>query len=260
MPVPKSKKTIAITRPIERSAEAVSIVEFLGGKPLVRPTLELKISHTDSLKDLCHKAADFHWFIFTSPAAVESIFKFCPEIKERINPHCKIAVIGPKTADKIVENGLKVDLLPLEYTAEGLLEKFKSHDLNGKKIGLPRTMAARKVLPDGLEANGADVFIAEAYESIIPHDKSLIHDLIDKILSLNLDAITFTSPLTVKNLFEVAGNEKSKEIIEILTSNKILTASIGPITGKTLEKYGITPIMPPKYTVRDMLQELFNYL
>lgn len=41
---------------------------------------------------------------------------------------------------------------------------------------------------------GADVILAESYESIIPLDTVRIEVLIGKILSSEIDAITFTSP------------------------------------------------------------------
>ena len=254
-----NEKVIAITRPIERSKEAISLVEAYGGVPLVVPTLELKIACTDSLMDLCKNASALDWLIFTSPAAVESIFKFCPQIKDNINSDCKIAVIGPKTRLILEEKGLTVDMMPTDYTAEGLLESFKSYDLWGKNIGIPRTLAARKVLPDGLEERGAQVFIAEAYESVIPKDKSSMRNLINKILSEEVAAITFTSPLTVENLFNVA-QDKKKQLIDTLSQKKVITAAIGPITGKTLAKYGIDPVTPDHYTVEHMMRELFAYL
>ena len=39
-------KKIAITRPIERSQEAIKIIEDCGGTVLVTPTLELRVTNT----------------------------------------------------------------------------------------------------------------------------------------------------------------------------------------------------------------------
>lgn len=252
-------KIIAITRPIERSEAAVSIVESVGAKALVTPTLELKISRTDSLMDLCDLAPKLDWLIFTSPASVESIFRFCSEIKEKLNPRCKIAVIGPKTQEILNSKGLDVDMVPSDYTAEGLLESFAEYDIRGKKIGLPRTMVARKVLPDGLQDMGAHVFLADAYQSVVPQDKTSMECLINKIINEEIHAVTFTSPLTVKNLLQVAGDRKDL-LIKILSDKKVLTAAIGPITGKTLEESGIEAIIPVKYTVKDMMDALFDVM
>lgn len=256
---PKNK-IIVITRPIERSQVAAEIVTEFGGVPLVIPTLELKLTCTPSLMELCQNLKNLDWLIFTSPASVESIFKFCPDLKTKLNPNCKIAVIGPKTRDSIEAHELKVEMMPPEYTAEGLLDSFSEYDLKGKKIGIPRTLAARKVLPDNLAKRGANVFVAEAYESVIPKDKHLIAELISKIINKKIDAITFTSPLTVINLFEAASNDQKSILINTLSQKEVVVAAIGPITGKKLQEFGINALIPPKYTVKEMMLTLFENL
>lgn len=248
---------IAITRPIERSKYAVDIVKEFGGVPLVVPTLELKLTCTESLMELCQNLNTLDWLIFTSPASVESIFKFCPDFKEKLTPECKIAVIGPKTGNSIESKGLLVEMMPEEYTAEGLLDSFKEYDIKEKNIGIPRTLSARRVLPDELISRGANVFVAEAYQSIIPEKTSLINDLIKKIINKEIAAITFTSPLTVENLFNIA-EERQKDLKNVLSQKDILVAAIGPITGNKLQEYGIDALIPEKYTVQDMMLKLFD--
>lgn len=60
-------KKIAITRPIERSQEAIKIIEDYGGTVLVAPTLELVITNTQPLKDLCKNAGKLDWLISPHP-------------------------------------------------------------------------------------------------------------------------------------------------------------------------------------------------
>lgn len=250
-------KTITITRPIERSQIAVKIVEDNGGIPLVVPTLELEAFFSQSLMDLCQRAYELDWIIFTSPASLESLFKFCEDFKEKQNPDCQVAVIGPRTERVLNEYGLEADIVPEEYTAEGLLEEFREIDINGKNIGVPRTFKARDVLPEGLKNMGATVFLAEAYKSTQPKDTSKVLELVDEIIQGKIDAITFTSPLTVTNLFEIAGDKKVK-LIESLKGDKTTVAAIGPITQKPLDELGIISITPNKYTVEEMLLTLMN--
>ena len=252
------KETIvAITRPFNRLDEAVSIVESYGATPFIAPTFELKLTNTESLKALIELADDLDWLIFTSPTSIESIFKFYPNFGELINENCQIATIGQKTAELANEYGLGTDLVPENYTAEGLLESFKDINITKSLIGLPRTLAARETLPEGLEKMGADVILAESYESIIPLDTVRIEVLIGKILSSEIDAITFTSPLTVINLFKIANDEQIPELVNKL-STSVLTVAIGPITNKTLKNFGIDAIYPDTYTVKDMMDLLFE--
>lgn len=250
-------KTIAITRPVERSSEAVEIVKREGGIPLVVPTLELQISSSESLEKLCEMSKKLDWLIFTSPTSIESLFRHCPQLSEQLSPECKIAVIGPRTGNYLEDHGLHPDLIPDDYTAEGLLESFEKINLQGKLVGIPRTKAARDVLPQGLEEKGAKIFIAEAYKSTIPQDKKKIYELIEKIMTNEVDAITFTSPLTVHNLFRLA-DKKQEHLTRSIKDNNIIIVAIGPVTGKALSEYGIKPITPQEYTVKAMLERLMD--
>lgn len=244
---------VAVTRPAERSAEAVKIIEDAGGVAVVAPTLELKPAATESLLEVCQRASEWDWIIFTSPAAIESLLEACSDFPQRLNEKCMVAVIGPRTGDVASEHGMRVDLLPEDYTAEGLLDALSEHELKGKRVAVPRTLSARKVLPEGLEEMGADVFVAEAYRSTLPSDRGPADELIDGIIRGEVDAVTFTSPLTVENLFRIAGDRRDK----LLESMKgIHIAAIGPITLSKLSEYGLDALTPGRYTVKDMITEL----
>ena len=147
--------------------------------------------------------------------------------------------------------------MPDDFTAEGLVAEFKKRQITGKTIGIPRTASARSTLPEGLEELGNTVILAEAYKSLFPMDEKKVRELISKIENHEIDAITFTSPLTVENFFEVADD---KEKLAKLLNDNLLTVSIGPITARVLEKYDIDHIYPDTYTVPDMMELLFEKL
>ena len=250
-----SKPVVAITRPKDRAKKACEIVEKLGGKPILAPTLDLKPINTQSLKDLVAKKDELDWIIFTSPTTIVSLKQFHPDFLKTLD--CKLAVIGNKTGKLAEKEGLTVDLMPDEFTAEGLIEEFKKQGITGKTIGIPRTASARPVLPEELEKLGNKVILAEAYKSLFPMDEKAVKNLIEKIENKEIDAITFTSPLTVENFFEIVDD---KEKIAMLLSENLLTVCIGPITAKVLDKYDIAHIYPDTYTVPDMMELLFKEL
>lgn len=254
-----SEKVVAITRPFDRINEAVKLVEANGATAFVAPTLELRLLNTPSLKKLMDNAGDLDWLIFTSATSIDSIFHFYPDFLDDLNSKCKIAVIGHKTAEVAIENQLPVDIVPDNYTAEGLLECFSVLDMSGLNVGIPRTFSARKVLPDTLEDMGANVMLAESYKSMLPEDTVRIELLISKILNGDVDAVTFTSPLTVKNLFEVATDDEKIKLASMMSTD-VLTVCIGPITYKILDKYNVKCVYPDTYTVKDMMDLLFEEL
>ena len=250
-----SKPVVAITRPKDRAQKACDIVEKLGGEAILAPTLDLKPVNTQSLKDLVARKDELDWIICTSPTTIQSLNQFHPDFLKSLD--CKLAVIGNKTGRLAEKQGLTVDLMPKDFTAEGLIEEFKKHEITGKTIGIPRTASARPVLPQELEKLGNRVILAEAYKSLFPMDEKAVQNLISKIENREIDAITFTSPLTVENFFEIV---EDKEKISKLLSDNLLTVCIGPITAKVLEKYDVAYIYPDTYTVPDMMELLFKTL
>lgn len=248
-----SKPVVAITRPRDRARKACEIVEKLGGKPILAPTLDLQPVNTPSLKELVERKDELDWIVFTSPTTIVSLNKFYPDFIKNLN--CKLAVIGNKTGRLAEKNGMTVDLMPEDFTAEGLLEEFEKKNITDNVIGIPRTASARPTLPEGLEKLGNKVILAEAYKSLFPMDENKVKELIAKIENREIDAITFTSPLTVENFFEVSNN---KERLARIIDENLLTACIGPITAHFLEKYDIAHIYPDTYTVPDMMELLFK--
>ena len=248
-----SRPIVAITRPKDRSRAACRIVEELGGQYVLAPTLDLKPVNTPSLKNLIANKDSLDWIVFTSPTTITSLNLFYPDFLK--NLECRVAVIGNKTGKLAKDNGVNVDLIPEDFTAEGLIEEFEKRNITNQTIGIPRTASARAILPEGLEKLNNKVILAEAYKSLFPMDEEKINDLIAKIENNEIDAITFTSPLTVTNFFKIANN---KEKLASLLSNNLLTVCIGPITGKILDQYNINYIYPDTYTVRDMMELLFK--
>jgi uroporphyrinogen-III synthase len=253
-------KIIGVTRPAERVKEAVRIIEEHGGKALVAPTLELQISNSQSLVDLCKMVGTLDWLIFTSPTAIISLFKHCKDLKERLNPNCQIAVIGPRTEKFLQKYGIESDLVPTNYTAEGLLDAFNSIEIRNTKIGIPRTISARDKLPDVLMAKGAQVHIAEAYSSELPVNTELVKNLITNIIEGKIDAVTFTSTLTVNNLFKMANDKEMDDMLEVLRNGKIIVGAIGPVTAQPLRNAGIPVLIPEEYTVKAMLEKLMDVI
>lgn len=247
------KPVVAITRPADRAKKACEIVEKLGGSAVLAPTLDLKPVNTDSLKDLVKNKDSLDWIVFTSPTTIDSFNLFYPDFFEGLN--CKVAVIGNKTGSLLEKQGVTPDLMPDDFTAEGLVEEFTKRDIRNQTIGIPRTASARDTLPKGLEELDNKVIIAEAYQSLFPMDDESVKKLISKIENSEINAITFTSPLTVHNFFKIS--ENNEKLAEFL-SDKLLTVAIGPITGNVLDEYGVEHIYPDTYTVPDMMELLFK--
>lgn len=247
------KPVVAITRPADRAKKACEIVENLGGSAVLAPTLDLKPVNTDSLKYLVENKDSLDWIVFTSPTTIDTFNLFYPDFFNDLN--CKVAVIGNKTGSLLKKQGIVPDLMPDDFTAEGLVSEFEKENIKNKIIGIPRTASARATLPEGLKTLENEVILAEAYKSLFPMDEESVKKLIAKIENFEIDAITFTSPLTAHNFFKIS--EDRKKLTKLLSDN-LLTVAIGPITGKVLDEYNVKHIYPDTYTVPDMMELLFK--
>jgi uroporphyrinogen III methyltransferase/synthase len=108
---------------------------------------------------------------------------------------------------------------------------------------LARAEQAREVLPAALAQAGIQVDVAPAYQARQP--AAIPEEARPFIDSGEIDLLTFASSSTVNNFAKLVGQEKFQEI-----ARRAVVAAIGPITGATLQEYGITPqIQPEDYTI-----------
>src|SRR5207237_5462197 len=69
----------------------------------------------------------------------------------------RVAAIGPATAEALAEHGVRADVVPGEYRAEGLVARLRGEIHRGDRVLLPRAAQTRDVLVQELRRAGADV-------------------------------------------------------------------------------------------------------
>ena len=147
----------------------------------------------------------------------------------------KIAAIGPATAGAIERMGLKVDLVPNEYKAEGLADALGEAGVKGKKFLLARARAARNALPEALKEMGGKVFIAPIYDTRVPEGNAeRLRELLEK---KTVDIAVFTSSSTVDFSMRALGAAGRGSFRD----GRVAALSIGPVTSASLRKWGIRP-------------------
>ncbi|TFG35153.1 MAG: uroporphyrinogen-III synthase, partial [Nitrospirales bacterium] len=154
--------------------------------------------------------------------------------------------------------GMKVDLVPAEFRAEGLVELFqkfqgsKGEGLKGLRFLLPRAEKAREIFPDRVRELGGEIDVPVAYRTIKPefHGKRLRRFLREGRISI----ATFTSAATFNNFREIMGKD-AEEFLRAL-----VIAVIGPVTAKAVEKAGLhVDIMPKEATIEAMVKEIIEW-
>jgi uroporphyrinogen III methyltransferase/synthase len=246
-------KRIVVTRSRSQASVLVKKIRELGGEALELPTIEItEEENLDQLHRAFAQIETYHWIIFTSVNAVEiffrELFQSATDIRSRAG--IKVGAIGPATAERLQQYGLRVDLMPAEYLAEGILDGLQNVIVPGQKVLLPRAKGARDVLPLELVKRGAEVEEINLYQAVVPTCTN--PGKLKAILEQPIDFITFTSSSTVTNFVEMAGSEKAKALAQ-----RVKVACIGPITADKAREKGLpVDIVASEYTIDGLLRSI----
>ena len=233
--LPLFGRRIAITRAREQASVLREELAALGAEVIEIPTIEIRPPDSwEPLDSAIRRLEEFHYLLVTSANGVRNFLaRLAASGRDVRALHgLIIGAIGPATAAEFARTGVKVDLLPTEYVAEGLLAALGDRDLRGKAFLIPRARAARDLVPRVLEERGARVEVVEAYQTVTPQ---ISPEELARLLTPPPDAITFTSSSTATNFAKLVGESR---LAETLRSAAIV--SIGPITSQTLRKLGLT--------------------
>jgi uroporphyrinogen III methyltransferase/synthase len=252
--LPLFGRRIVVTRSRKQASVLVGELRLLGADVLELPTIETVLPEDTGPLDAALRALeDYDYVMFTSANAVESVRKrlFALGLDSRSFRNARIAAIGEATAAALLDAGLRADIVPESYTAEGLLEALSPKGVSGKRVLLPRAKEAREVLPEGLRARGATVDVVEAYRTVRPAVEGTARRAFDALVKGEVDLLTFTSSSTVRNLMELVGPDKLKAVLQVPA------AAIGPVTAKTARELGFSVVAEPEtHTIRALVQAI----
>jgi uroporphyrinogen III methyltransferase/synthase len=261
---PLFSKRIVVTRTRDQASELVTLLENYGAECLEYPTISLEpVASYEILDQALVELETYHWLLFTSINAVEYFFKrlFALGKDVRYLKGPKIAAVGKVTAEALASRGIRADLLPKEFTGGGLAESLIKTDINDKRVLIPRALKAREILPEKLTEAGAEVTVAPVYQNVLPTSTSggqLKEELLAALREKSIDMVTFTSSSTVKNFVTLLGISTPSEIQKLMSG--IGVATIGPITAKTAEQYGLhVNVQPPEYTIPALVDSIVTY-
>lgn len=248
---PLHGRRILVTRAREQAETLAEKIRALGGDPVPFPTIDFApLADFHDLDAALARAGSFDWIIFTSANGVRHVFdrlktlgRKPQSIQRRDAPSPRLAAIGPATARSLEELGLHVDLVPTKYLGEQIAAELPVE--RGASALLLRADLASDVLARGLTARGVMVTDVDAYRTVMP-------EVPDVDLSA-IDAITFTSSSTVRNLLEMLGSRLGE-----LNSKTVFC--IGPVTADTARELGLhVSAVASEHTVEGLVSTLLKY-
>jgi uroporphyrinogen III methyltransferase/synthase len=179
------------------------------------------------------------WLVFTSRHAVEAVFSRRPWAalrSERGRP--RIAAVGERTAELVLEQGAPADLVPPVPGASALVKALldaEGGSLAGRRVFWPRSDIARRELADGLAAAGASVVEAVAYRTV-PASPADLESFRTDLHAGGIDAVCFLSPSAAEGLASAFGSDDLAPL-----RGHCLVASLGPTTSEALARLGAPP-------------------
>ena len=247
-------KTVVVTRARAQASALTAKLEAEGAHVIEVPAIKIvPPADTSAMDKAIADICSYKWLILTSANGVDYFFDHLHAAGKDTRALCctKVAAIGSATAKQLEKYGIVADLIPSEYKAEDLAEALAGEVGKGDKILLARAKVAREVLQNRLRELGAEVDVVVAYETVADCDNK--DELIAALESGEASVVTFTSSSTVTNLLEVLGDKK-----DLL--KKAALASIGPITGATLQKNGFNADIEAKeYTIDGLTTAILEY-
>ena len=250
-------KRILVTRAREQAAELSNLLAAYGGEPIECPTIQIVPAETWGELDQALDALDrYQWLVFTSLNGVGPFMaRLHAKGKDaRALAGLRLCCIGPRTAQEIEKYGLKADVVPSEYQAEGVIASLGAVGIKGQRILIPRAAVARETLPDQLRGVGAEVHVVPVYRTILPAMNR--GPLKEELSRGRIDVLTFTSSSTVRHFVQLF--EDRRELHRLTDGAQI--ACIGPITADTAREQGFrVSIMPETNTIPALAEAIARH-
>ncbi len=246
-------KRVVVTRTRKQAGALTAGLRALGADVLEMPTIRIEPpKELLEFGQLVQDAHQYDWLVFTSPNGVDAFFEMFFKIYRDVREigGMRIAAIGPATAARVREFHLQVDLQPEEFVAEGVVAAFqKDGSVENLRILLARAENARDVLPRELTKLGAIVDEAIAYRTVAETDD--VSGARARFEQEGADLITFTSSSTVENFLA----------LKLPLPPGMRTASIGPITSKTMRDHGLrVDVEAERYDIPGLLAAIAKLL
>ncbi len=212
----------------------------------ILPTIEIRPRPLPKAegKRLLEKLPRYDWILFTSHHGVDGLVRLAGQIRKSLPRFIRatICAIGPRTAKSVRSAGLKVGLLPEQFSTEGLRRVFKGISVRNRRILIPRSnLGVRDALAQELRRRGAVVEEVVLYETV---PAQLSPGKVRRSIR-GLDAATFTSASTVHAFFQALQAVRPRSNGSALLNGAAMVA-IGPATAQALKEHGVRRVHLPR--------------
>lgn len=239
-------ENILVTRNKEKQGDITNKINELGGQALNLPFINIEYIDYE-MPDLSKYSA----ILFNS---INSVAGFMRKIKDiRILGNVKIGVVGEKTDEEMRKYKIIPDFYPKKYTVEKLAEECVNFTKEGDNV----LFIVSDISPVN-EEEYTKLYKRNCKKLVVYNTKKVKveKEKAERYVEKS-DILMFLSSSTFEAFAESIDLTENEEMKKIL--NEKTVASIGPVTTKTIEKYGIkVGIEAEKFTEEGIVDALLK--
>ena len=242
---PLHGRRVVVTRSEDQADGLAETLQDLGAEPILVPSIRsTPPADPGALRRAVQTLDGARWVGMTSPSGVRHGW---PAVRaawpDGLPGGLGTAVVGPGTAEALAAFGLGADFQPSEASGDAFAAELPLSP--GDRVVLLRSDIARAAVADVLRQRGADVLDAVAYHTVAAADP----DEVTRALALRPDAVTFTSPSTVRGFLAGLDDRSRLDGVDLVP--------IGPVTGQAVTDAGLAvAAVPDDYTVAGLVDAL----
>ena len=242
---PLAGRRIVVTRSEDQADGLAEALLERGAEPLLVPSIRsVPARDPAALADAARSLDGARWVGMTSPSGVRHGW---PAVAAAwpggLPAGLGVAAVGPGTAEALAQAGVAATFRPGEASGDAFAAELPLAP--GDRVVLLRSDIARAAIADGLRQRGADVTDAVAYHTITEADPADV----DRALAARPDAVTFTSPSTVRGF--LAG------LADLGRLDGVALVAIGPVTAQAVTDAGLAvAAVPSDFTIPGLLDAL----
>jgi uroporphyrinogen-III synthase len=188
------------------------------------------------------RESGFAGVIVSSPNGVEALFEGLARVRldVRIFAGTLVAAIGTGTAQRLIERGVRPDIVPDRARAEGLIEALGARGVLGRRWLQIRADEGRELLGGAIAGAGGELELVVGYQTVRPSVPALLLASLQPVENggEGYDAICFASGRTARHFLETTGEAFGDALARAqLARAKVI--AIGPVTGDAIGALGI---------------------
>lgn len=245
--LPLHGKTILITRPNERTGTLSNQLRDTGANVIECPCIHtVELENADRLS--CALNEKWDWIVLTSPTGVHAMVHMLQRTGRDLRAlwGCRFAVVGPGTAQQLLQYGIQADLIPETYDGVHLAKALVQTLSPGERVLLLRAEQSTAVLPKQLEAANISFIEIPTYRTVYVSDSPVLRSLLTQ---KSVDTVLFTSASTVEGFVHAAGTKDF---------SSFLAVCIGKQTASAAQKYGMRIKIAKEATIDAMIAVLME--